>query len=66
MTYASGCYIMILIKAGFRGEVAPPLRWLCTSPEILSTSPKNFRTYLNYIINEIDFERQLCKLNKKV
>ena len=49
-------------KAGFWGEEpgGVHLEWLCTSPEIFSTSP-------NHIINKINnFERQLHKLDKKV
>ena len=47
------------------GILHPLLGWLCTSPEIFSTSPKNFRTFPNGIINEINFKRQLYKLEKK-
>ena len=50
------------------GGCAPPLGWLCTSPEIFSTSPTNFRTSPppNNIVDEINFKRQLYKFNKKV
>ena len=54
---------LVRVKAGFWREA-----WggaLCI-PEIFSTSPKNFRTSPNNIINEINFKRQLYKLDKKV
>ena len=53
------------ILGGSAGRCPPPRGWLCTSPEIVSTSPKNFRISPN-IINKINFKRQLYKLDKKV